>query len=150
MYIRTFYLRDQNSEPKGPIRLDELRLMLAQGVISSEAQILVGDEWLPLAQVSEIVALHDAKVAGQSQRRLTFFDVILVVGLWWWFWAVEWPAIAALATAVTTWTIGQVIAMVSQGALMHIGKFVQGFGAMIGLPSIIWLVWTMISKLIWE
>ena len=146
-HSREFYFSDQGSEARGPIHLDELRLMLAQGIISSETLILVGDEWLSLTQVSEIVALHDAKAAQPRLRGLTLFDIALVGGLWWWFLTVEWPAIGGLAFAVTAWTLGQVIAMVSQGILKLIGQYIQGFGGMIGLPAIIWLVWTMITKI---
>lgn len=152
-----YYVSDQD-EVYGPWTFAEIRSHWESEGFSEGAQILVKEEWRNLTEHllmveqlrNELASQFMGQLRGESappKRGMALFDILIIGLLWWWFWKVEWPAVGGLAFAVTAWTVGQVIAMASQGILNVIGQLIQGFGGMIGFPAIIWLVWTMIVKL---
>ena len=157
----SLYVRDRDGVVEGPFDADEFIRIHSTGKFSDEAQVNFSGEWEPMAPVAEAIIHHMTQTHGmrflqdelqretQMPRRqgLTIFDVAVIGGLWWWFFKVEWPAIAGAAIAFSAWTLGQVFAVVGQGALKLIGLCLQGFGGVVGIPAVLWLVWTLISKL---
>lgn len=150
----TYYVKS-DGKMLGPWSFAEIRSRCHAGELSDDALVLINNDWRNLAEHLQKVEKLRKELTSHFKESARAHPVpppdipsiivhFIVGGLWLWYARSEWLAVAALATAFTTWTLGFCLALSASRLCRRFGQWLKGVSWIMGIPAFIWLAYVLV------